>query len=349
MRAFLFLSLYSISAKLVDVMINKLREKLGEGVLENEPLANHCTFKIGGLARYFFVAKSSEEIVKAAEAAKDLGLKIFVLSGGSNVLFSDVGFDGLVVKIQNTKYEVQGTRAPEQSSVRGMAKIESDAGVKLAEIVNVAMENSLTGLEWAAGIPGTVGGAVRGNAGAYGKSTSEAIERVEALEKLKVKSYSKEDCKFGYRESIFKREGGIVLKVIFKLVPGDKNKIKEEMDKIFAARDGKIPQDPSAGSFMKNVEVTDEIVKTIKEHAHEDVPADYLEKGKIPAAWLITQCDLRGKQIGGAKISEKHANFIVNAGGATAADVIALASLVKTKVRDETGIQLQEEIEYVGF
>jgi UDP-N-acetylmuramate dehydrogenase len=318
-------------------MMKELREKLGEGVLENEPLANHCTFKIGGPARYFFVAKNSEEIVKAAKAANELGLKIFVLSGGSNVLFSDGGFDGLVIKIQNTKYEIQDT------------KIIAEAGVKLADVVRAAAENGLSGLEWAAGIPGTVGGAVRGNAGAYGKSTSEAVESVEALKKLKVKSYSKEECGFGYRESIFKREGEIILKVIFKLIPGDKNKIKEEMDKIFAARDGKIPQDPSAGSFMKNIEVTDGTVRTIKEYTHEDVPTDYLEKGKIPAAWLITQCDLRGKQIGGAKISEKHANFIVNSGGATAADVIALASLLKMKVRDETGIQLQEEIEYVGF
>jgi UDP-N-acetylmuramate dehydrogenase len=322
-------------------MIKALQKKIGEGVLENEPLANHCTFKIGGPARYFFVAKNSEEIVKATEAANELGLKFFVLSGGSNVLFSDDGFDGLVIKIQNTKYEVQGT------------KIIAEAGVKLAEVVKASAENSLSGLEWAAGIPGTVGGAVRGNAGAYGKATGSAVEEVEAIEvkskKLKVKSYSKEECGFGYRESIFKREGGIVLKVVFKLVPGDKNKIKEEMDKIFAARDGKIPTDPSAGSFFKNVEVTDEIVKIIKEHTHEEVPADYIQKGKIPAAWLITLCDLRGKQIGGAKISEKHANFIVNVGGASAADVIALASLVKMKVRDETGIQLQEEVEYVGF
>jgi UDP-N-acetylmuramate dehydrogenase len=318
-------------------MIQKLREKLGSGVLENEPLANHCTFKIGGPARYFFVAKNSEEIVKAAEAAQNLGLKFFVFSGGSNVLFSDDGFDGLVVKIQNTKYEIQGT------------KIIAEAGVKLAEVVKAAAENGLAGFEWAAGIPGTVGGAVRGNAGAYGKATGGAVESVEALEKLKVKNYSKEECGFGYRESIFKHEGGIILKVVFKLAPGDKNKIKEEMDKILKARDGKIPTDPSAGSFMKNVEVTDEIVKTIKEYLHEDIPADYIQKGKIPAAWLIERCDLKGKKIGGAKISEKHANFIVNAGNATAGDVIALASLVKTKVRNDTGVQLSEEIEYVGF
>jgi UDP-N-acetylmuramate dehydrogenase len=332
-------------------MIDKLREKLGEGVLEREPLANHCTFKIGGPARYFFVAKSAEEVRRAVEAAGDLGLTFFVFSGGSNVIFADTGFDGLVIKVASNNYKV--ISEPPQPLLGKEGKIEAEAGVKLAEVVKAAMENSLSGLEWAAGIPGTVGGAVRGNAGAYGHAMGESVESVEAIKvssfKLQVSSYSKEDCKFGYRESIFKREGGIILKVILKLAPGDKNKIKEEMDKIFAARDGKIPTDASAGSFFKNIEVTDEIVKIIKEHTHEDVPEDYIKKGKIPSAWLITLCDLRGKQIGGAKISEKHANFIVNAGEATAADVIALASLVKMKVRDEVGVQLEEEVEYVGF
>jgi len=332
-------------------MIDKLKEKIGEEVLENEALANHCTFKIGGPARYFFVAKDSEEIVKAAEAAKDLGLNFFVLSGGSNVLFSDNGFDGLVIKVASNKYKV--IAEPPLNPLlgkEGRGVVEADAGVPLSKIVDAAAENGLSGLEWAAGIPGTVGGAVRGNAGAYGKATGDVVEEVEALnQESKIDKYKKEDCKFGYRESIFKREGGIILKVVLKLMSGDKKKIKEEMDKILKARGEKIPTEPSAGSFMKNVEVTDEIVKIIKEHTHEDVPADYLEKGKIPAAWLIGQCDLKGKQIGGAKISEKHANFIVNTGGATAGDVIALASLIKMKVRDEVGVQLQEEVEYVGF
>ncbi|MFH2136238.1 MAG: UDP-N-acetylmuramate dehydrogenase [Patescibacteria group bacterium] len=324
-------------------MIDKLREKLGEGVLGNELLANHCTFKIGGPARYFFVAKNSEEVKRAVEAVGDLGINFFVFSGGSNVLFSDDGFDGLVIKVNSSELTVYVMNC----------RIVADAGASLSKIVEAAMENGLTGLEWAAGIPGTVGGAVRGNAGAYGHAMGESVEEIEALriknKKSRIKNYGKEDCKFGYRESIFKREGGVILKVVLKLAPGDKNKIKEEMDKIFAARDGKIPTDSSAGSFFKNIEVTDEIVKIIKEHTHEDVPPDYIQKGKIPAAWLIGQCDLKGKQIGGAKISEKHANFIVNTGEATAADVIALSSLVKMKVRDEVGVQLEEEVEYVGF
>lgn len=152
-------------------MIEQLREKLGEGVLENEPLANYCTFKIGGPARYFLVAKNSEEIVKAAEAANELGLKFFVFSGGSNVLFSDNGFDGLVVKVNSSWFMVHDADC----------KIEADAGVALAEIVKAAAENGLTGLEWAVGIPGTAGGAVRGNAGAYGRAMGESVEEVEAI------------------------------------------------------------------------------------------------------------------------------------------------------------------------
>jgi len=322
-------------------MIDKLREKLGEGVLENEPLASHCTFKIGGPARYFFVAKSAEEVKRAVEAANELGLNFFVVSGGSNILFSDTGFDGLIIKIQNTKYKIQDT------------KIVTDAGVKLADIVAVAAERGLSGLEWAAGIPGTVGGAVRGNAGAYGHAIGESVEEVQKLEvgswKLEVRSYNKEECRFGYRESVFKKEGGIILKVVFKLAPGDKKKIKEEMDKILKARGEKIPEEPSAGSFFKNIEINDEVIKSFQSHLKEDIPADFIAKGKIPSAWLIEKCELKDRKIGGAKISEKHANFIVNTGGATADNVIALASLVKMAVRDKTGIQLQEEVEYVGF
>ncbi len=324
-------------------MIDKLKEKLGEGVLENESLVSHCTFKIGGPARYFFVAKSAKEVRRAVETANELGLNFFVFSGGSNILFSDNGFDGLVVKVDSSKLAVYKTNC----------RIVADSGVLLSKIVEAAAENGLPGLEWAAGIPGRAGGAVRGNAGAYGKATGDAVEEVEALRlvshKLRIKNYGKKECGFGYRDSIFKREGGIILKVVLKLEKGDKEKIKEEMKKIFKARGEKIPTEPSAGSFFKNIEITDEIIKSFQSHFKEDIPADFIQKGKIPSAWLIEKCELKDRKIGGAKISEKHANFIVNTGKATADNVIALASLVKMEVRNKTGIQLQEEVEYVGF
>jgi UDP-N-acetylmuramate dehydrogenase len=271
-----------------------------------------------------------------------LGLKFFVFSGGSNILFADQGFDGLTIKIQNTKYKIQDT------------KIVADAGVMLSEIVKAATENGLSGLEWAAGIPGTVGGAVRGNAGAYGHAIGETVERVEAMKfqisDFRFKIYKKEECRFGYRDSIFKHNKDIILKVILKLEKGDREKIKTEVEKILKVRNGKLPLEyPSAGSVFKNVEITDEILKSFRTHSTEEIPADFITKGKIPAAWLIERCDLKGKKIGGAEISEKHANFIVNVDGATADNVIGLVSLIKMKVRDELGIQLQEEIEYVGF
>lgn len=323
-------------------MIEELRKKFGENVLANEPLSRHCTFRIGGPAKYFLIAESGEEVTNAVKVAKELGLKFFIFSGGSNILFSDQGFDGLVIKIQNTKYEILD------------AKIVAEAGVPLARVVEAATENCLTGLEWAAGIPGTVGGAVRGNAGAYGHAIGEMVENVEALEvkseKLKVKNYRKEDCKFGYRESVFKHNNDIILKVALKLQQGDKGKIKAEVEKNLAARDEKLPLEyPSAGCVLKNVEITDEILKSFRFHSTEEIPEEFIKRKKIPAAWLIERCDLKGKKVGGAKISEKHANFIVNVGKATADNVVALVSLIKMKVRDEFGIQLQEEIEYVGF
>jgi len=338
-----FLLLPSISVKLDDVMIDKLREKLSGEVLENEPLANHCTFRIGGPARYFFIAKGAEEIVKAVRIARDLQTPFFIFGGGSNILFSDKGFDGLAVKIASSKYKVVSD-----------GLVEADAGVKLADVVAAAAEKGLTGLEWAAGIPGTVGGAVRGNAGAYGKATGEAVESVEALQiedlRFKIKNYSQKNCEFGYRDSIFKHNSNIILKVVLKLQKGAKEKIKTEVERIIKERNQKLPLEyPSTGCVLKNVEITDAVLKSFRAHSSEEIPADFIEKGKIPAAWLVERCDLKEKKIGGAKISEKHANFLVNNNKATASDVVALIGLIKMKVRDELGVQLQEEIEYVGF
>jgi UDP-N-acetylmuramate dehydrogenase len=326
--------------------LESLQNILGNKVLENEPLSRYSTFKIGGPAKYFFIAENIEEIIKSVKAAKELGIKFYVIGGGSNILFADAGFDGLVIKIKNEKLKIKNYNSK-------FKMIEAEAGVTLSRLVEAAMEEGLTGLEWAAGIPGTVGGAVRGNAGAYGHAIGEVVEEVEALQivndKLQMTNYKNEECKFGYRESVFKHNKDIILKIVLKLSNGDKNKIKEEMDKILKLRGKKIPIEPSAGSFFKNVDATNEIVKTIKKYTHEDVPSDFIFKGKIPAAWLIERCGLKGKQIGGVKVSEKHSNFLINCGTAKAEEVIILASLIKMKVRDEFGIQLQEEVEYVGF
>jgi len=279
------------------------------------PLAPHTTFHIGGPAKYFYEAKSTEDIVKAVKTARELDIPYFILGGGSNILVSDRSFEGLVIKIQNTKYKIQNT------------KILADAGVKLSKLVDLALKNNLSGLEWAAGIPGTIGGAVRGNAGAFGSSMSDTIKLIKILSNGDIKQLSKEEAEFGYRDSIFKHNKDIILSVELQLKKDDKNEIKKRVKKYLTHRKKTQPiEEYSAGCIFKNIRT----------------------KLNKPAAQLIEEADLKGKQIGGAMVSKKHANFIINTGKAKAEDVVILIGLIKAKIRNKFGIQLQEEIEYIS-
>ena len=299
------------------------------------PLAPLTTFKIGGPAKYFVEVSNEDELIEALNFAKENNLEIFVLGGGSNILVSDEGFDGLVIKIQDIRYKIQKD------------KIEVSAGASLSSVVNLVMQNSLSGLEWAAGIPGTVGGAIRGNAGAYGGEMADNIESVKAIKiQNKIKNYRNDECNFSYRNSLFKENKNIiVISAILKLKKGNKSEIEEKVKEIIKKRGGKTPKEKSSGSFFKNPKVDNqELIASFE----KDTGQKAID-GKIPAGWLIDEVGLRGKKIGGAAVSEKHANFVVNVGGATAEDVIMLSSLIKMKVRDELGVQLKEEIQYVGF
>jgi UDP-N-acetylmuramate dehydrogenase len=305
-------------------------------VLENVSLAPYTTFKIGGPAKYFFEAKSKEEILEIINWAHQKNLPYFILGGGSNVLFSDNGFDGLVIKIKNLRLEIK-------DSIMTVG-----AGVSLSQLIQIALENSLTGLEWAVGIPGTIGGAVRGNAGAMGLAMADIVKEVEFLdEKGKIRKWNKNQCRFGYRDSIFKKNPKwIILSAKIKLKKGDRKEIQKKMEENLAKRENQ-PKEPSAGCIFKNIEIKNyknEYQKWLQKYPEIK---NLVKNGKLPAAWFIEQCDLKGKQIGRAKISEKHANFIVNLDEAKAEDVIILISLIKQKVRNEFGIQLQEEIEMI--
>ena len=306
-------------------------------IQKNVPLAEYTTFKVGGLAKFFVCAKNEDELVAAVEYAKENGLAIFVLGGGSNILVSDKGFDGLVIKLENKQWEIEGEI------------LECGAGAVLFDVVKDVAQNNLSGFEWAAGIPGTFGGAVRGNAGAFWGDMSANIESVRALrmEDNVIEEFSKEGCEFGYRSSFFKKSGNlIVLSAKMRFKEGNREKSFVEMDDIVDKRVTKQPQDmPSAGSFFQNPVVEDpELVKKFE----QDIGAPS-RGGKVAAGWLIDQLGLRGKKIGGAMVSEKHANFLVNGGGAKAEDVIILVSYLKQQVRDNLGVQLVEEVQYVGF
>lgn len=310
------------------------------GLKQNISLAQYTTFKVGGPAQYFFTAKTKEDLIKAVEAAQKFKAPFFILAGGSNLLVSDKGFNGLVIKIQNTKYKTQNT------------KIIAGAGAPLPLLLNQSVKNNLTGLEWAVGIPGTVGGAIRGNTGAFGVSMGDIVKKVEVLDiQKKLKIFKNKDCKFKYRDSIFKHKKQlIILETEIQFEKGDKKEIQKIIKKYLNQRRENQPLNfPSAGSVFKNFTShcfflkSSEVIKKFPELAK------FKKTGIIPAGYLIDKCGLKGKKIGKAQISEKHANFIVNLGGARAKDIIKLMDLTKLKIKNEFGIILKEEIQYLGF
>jgi len=315
--------------------VSKLKKALA-GLKENVPLKEWTTFKIGGPARYFLEVETKEDLIEAVKLAKENNLPFFVLGGGSNLLVSDNGFDGLVIQMQFTKYEIKDT------------KIIAQAGAKLNDIVNFSLENSLSGLEWASGIPGTIAGATRGNAAAFNGVIAENVSQVEAFDadSFEIKRFKKEDCCFRPKTSLFKQNKSLViLSVELQLLKGEKEKIKELINKHLALRKEKHPLEfPSAGCAFENfIASPEQFLKWPKEFEK------FREKGVIPIGFLIEQCGLKGKVIGAAQISEKHANFIVNLGKAKAEEVRELIGLAKSKVKEKFGIELKEEIQQLGF
>jgi UDP-N-acetylmuramate dehydrogenase len=283
---------------------------------ENVLLKNYSTFKIGGPAKYFCVVKNKDELIGALAVSQKLNLPFFILGGGSNILISDDGFLGLVIKMQNTAYHLEND------------KIFAGGGIKLGELTDFAQKNNLTGLEWARGVPGTLGGAIYGNAGAFGGSIADSIKRVEIFDirDKKIKFFSNKDCQFNYRQSIFRENKSlIILSAELLLKKSDKKEVKNKTEEFLKYRKENQPLDfPSAGSVFKN-------------------PTGFF------AADLIEKCGLKGKIIGGAKISEKHTNFIVNYKNASAKDVKELIDLAKKLVKEKFGVVLEEEIQYLGL
>lgn len=320
----------------------KSLEKLfGERLKRNEPLAKHVNIRIGGPADFYVEAKSSEEVVRAVEACLEDGLHFVVLGGGSNTLPSDEGFGGLVIQAANRSWSVEGT------------KVRAEAGVPSAFLARKTAEAGLTGLEWAISLPGTMGGATRGNAGCFGGEVKDSLSSVEALRvrdgHVERVSYSLADCHFGYRHSVFKPNSEIILNVEFELKVASKNECVAKLDAVLSRRKLEQPSDnPSAGCMFKNFDFSEEgDISKLKTAL--DVPTEFLESKRIPAGWLIEQAGLKGEKIGGAQVSEKHGNFLVNLGNATASDVLQLISLIKMKIRDGYGIQLEEEVQLLGF
>lgn len=307
----------------------------------DEPMHTHTSFKIGGPARLYVVAPTPEACVEAIHAAIEMNIPWYVYGGGSNLLVADEGYEGVMIQVAFRAVTVDGL------------VVTADAGVITALAARKSVEAGLTGLEWAVGVPGTIGGAVYGNAGCFGGETKDMLTAVDAVEIAtgNVLRFTREECGFGYRMSHFKKGGYVILRATFTLTPSpDVEQSKKRMEEVVQMRRDKQPLGSmSAGCVFKNVEFTSESELDILRRHVDRIPETMLNTHTLSSGWLVDQAGMMGQRIGQVEVSNKHGNFFVNLGGARAQDVVALISFVKMKVRDDLGIALHEEVQLVGF
>lgn len=319
--------------KNIAQIYDSLNETLGGRVKLDEALAPYTTFKIGGPATLFFTAENNHDLVTAVSATKALKVPFFIISGGSNLLFGDEGIDAFVIRIKTKDLIVKEPF------------LIADAGVQLADLVKASVEHGLKGMVWASGIPGDVGGAIRGNAGAYGGEIKDNIHSVEIMRGSKQFVLERHQIDFNYRDSMFKRNSDIILTAKFELEPGsDKNLLAQQSAEIIEIRNKKHPHTPTAGSFFKNIPITYENEEIFKKL---EIPQQFWEYKKVPSGWLLDKLEMRGTKVGGAVISAEHANIITNLGDATASDVLQLSEMMKGAVKDKFGINLEVEVQIV--
>lgn len=286
-----------------------------EDILTEEPMSRHTTFRVGGEAQCFVRISDKEQLKKLIPYLKQIEVPYFVLGNGSNLLVSDRGYEGVLLQIGNkmNTITIEGTR------------VRAQAGALLSQIAKYAYDNGLTGFEFASGIPGSIGGGVVMNAGAYGGEMKQLVESVLVMDAQgEILELSGDSMEFGYRTSIIKNRPFIVLEVSLKLEQGDKERIASVMEELAQKRREKQPLEfASAGSTFKR-------------------PEGYF------AGKLIMDAGLRGYSIGGAQVSEKHCGFVVNTGRASAADVAEVISEVQERVKDKFGVSLETEVIFLG-
>lgn len=299
--------------KIYELLTNEIKQGI---VKIDEPMKKHTNFKIGGNADVFVIAKSIEEIKCVIKFSKENNIPLTILGNGSNVLVSDKGIRGIVLQIGLKEIKVEKHEN---------ALIEVDAGAMLGALAQILLKQSISGFEFAAGIPGSIGGAIRMNAGAYGGEMKDIVKNVTVLnEKGEINILTNEECEFSYRHSRFTNSKEIIIKATLELPFGNENEIKAKMDEYAQSRKEKQPLNlPSAGSTFKR-------------------GADFI------TAKLIDECGLKGYTSGDAQVSTLHAGFVVNLGNATAQDVLSVVNHVKQVVLEKTGKQIELEIELLG-
>lgn len=297
--------------------------------LDNYPLKNVTTLCIGGPAKKFVAVSSQEELIEAIEFAKKENLSYLVIGGGSNLLIADEGFDGVVIKNEITGITRDGN------------KVSVKSGTSLQNLVDYTLQNGLSGLQKLTGIPGTVGGAVYGNAGAYGQSISDHIVNVMLINS----SVTKKACHFNYRDSIFKKTHEIILEVTFQLEPGDPETLKKEAEEVLSKRAVKYPPGVRCpGSFFKNLIASDLPPDVLKNIAPEKIVF-----GKVPAGILLEEVGAKGQTSDGIEIASHHANLFINNGTGTAKAFYDLAKTYASKVKEKFGITLEPEVQLINL
>lgn len=302
-------------------------------------LAQFSNFKIGGRAAYFFQADSAERIITAAKEAKTRNLPIFVLGGATNILINDAGFNGLVLH-------------PILKTIRQDGDLLIvGAGATIKELLDYTIKHELSGLEWAGGLPGSVGGAIFGNAGAFGGEIKDTLVSATSIDladdDLKMIVRTNKECLFNYRSSIFKtgRLNGtneVIVEATFRMQKGSRENIEREIEEKRQHRRDRQPLEyPNIGSIFKNIPIENVPEKTLEQFKHK-IKTDPFPV--LPNAVLVDAAGLKKTHIGGAEISQKHPNFIINTGNATARDVKALIVLIKTKLKEQFGVELEQEV-----
>jgi UDP-N-acetylmuramate dehydrogenase len=298
-----------------EALAGSFASKVGRPARPSAPLSEWSWFRIGGPADLLFRAESVRDLERAVAWAREQGTRFYIIGGGSNLLFDDEGFRGLIIRNEVRSLELKGSL------------LAADSGTPLESLVEFLVERSLAGLEFLAGIPGTVGGAVCGNAGAFGHDIGEAVRDVDLLLKNgQTAVRTRAEMAFSYRHSLLKEDHHVVLKARFDVEPGDPVRIRRQVEDYLESRSGKhpCPGTPCAGSYFKNKVLSDGT--------------------KLAAGRLLEQAGAKGLRVGDAAVFEGHANFIINLGRARARDVLDLAAELRERVRSRFGVELEEEV-----
>lgn len=335
--------------KIIEICQELTKEIPSEQIYMNEPMYKHTTFRVGGNADIYVIVKNVEQLEYAIKIANRKNINIYFIGNGSNVLVKDNGIRGIVIKIAFENIQFEDIKCREENNKEKEVIVSVGAGVKLMTLAQELLKKSITGFEFASGIPGTMGGATKMNAGAHGREMKDIIistkcldlkkyyfleerryiddieitENIEKLDKPEIIELSNQEQEFEYRNSIFSNRRYVILETKLKLSYGNKEDIENKMKEFLNKRIDTQPKEPSAGSTFKRGE-------------------------NFITAKLIDECGLKGYKIGGAMVSEKHAGFIVNNGEATAQDILELISYVKETVFEKTGKYINLEVEVLG-